>query len=215
MAIHDYRYDPFNNTFTIRAIRGEKHTIPKNSPFTVRLYEVPQRTEPTSLSVKFKGGAALTEVAALPGQGQYWPDYRTTEHGISDWNTGTLLFNAADAGKEVEVTYNGMGTLTDDRLLDQADIAVTTSTQPERDATGITASLYTEGPKPTPPRYQSIYGVDHLKTHTGIKAGTYTLRAILQQLVNLSHTQEYYREWKQCNCDCDCDCGDDTGGGGP
>ena len=189
MAIHDYRYDPFNNTFTIKPIYNEKHTIPKNSPFTVRLVEVPQKTEPTTLIVKFADGTALTEVAAYPSQGQFWPDYRTTEHGVQDWNTGTILFNSADGGKEITVSYNGMGTLTDDRLLDQADIAVTTSTQPERDATGITAKTYTEGPKPTPPRYRSPYSVDHLKTHTGIKAGTYTLRQILQQLVNLCRRQ--------------------------
>lgn len=210
MAIHDYRYDPFSNTFEVKPVTGEKHTIPKNSPFTVRLDEVPQRTEPSSLSVKFDKGATLTEVAATPARGQFWPDYRTTGHGVSDWNTGTLLFNAADAGKTVVCSYNGMGTLTDDRLLDQAQIAVTSSTQPERDATGISASSCdSQSAKPGGSRY---YGIDHLRTHKGIVAGTYTLREILQKLVNLSHTQEFYREWKNCNCDCNCDCSDDSFG---
>ena len=115
MAIHDYRFDPFENTFNIKKIYDETHVIPSNSPYTIRLAEVPQKTSPTTLQVKFQNGGLLTEVSEEPAQGQYWPDYLTTEHGIEGWNTGTLKFSAADAGKTVLVTYNGMGTLTDDR----------------------------------------------------------------------------------------------------
>lgn len=214
MAIHDYRYDPFNNTFNIKAIYNERHTIPKNSPYTIRLAEVPQKTSPTSLSVKFSGGSALTEVAAQPAQGQYWPDYLTTEHGVADWNTGTLLFNAADAGKVVLVTYNGMGTLTDERLLDQVEISVTSSTQPERDAiTGLPSSYDSVLDNSWKGRRAIQATRGRIKTHRGIAAGTYTLRRILQNLVNLSHTQEYQLEKYTYNCDCDCDCSDDQGSG--
>jgi hypothetical protein len=134
MAIHDYRFNPFENTFDIKKIFDETHVIPSNSPYTIRLAEVPQKTSPTTLQVKFQNGELLTEVAEEPAQGQYWPDYLTTEHGIEGWNTGTLKFSAADAGKTVLVTYNGMGTLTDDRLIDQVEIAVTSSTQADKDA---------------------------------------------------------------------------------
>ena len=134
MAIHDYRFNPFENTFDIKKIFDERHVIPSNSPYTIRLAEVPQKTSPTTLQVKFQNGTLLTEVAEEPAQGQYWPDYLTTEHGIEGWNTGTLKFSAADAGKTVLVTYNGMGTLTDDRLIDQVEISVTSSTQADKDA---------------------------------------------------------------------------------
>jgi hypothetical protein len=212
MAIHDYRFDPFENTFNIKKIYDETHVIPSNSPYTIRLAEVPQKTSPTTVQVKFQNGALLTEVSEEPAQGQYWPDYLTTEHGIEGWNTGTLKFSAADAGKTVLVTYNGMGTLTDDRLIDQVEIAVTSSTQPEREALvmGINSwdNTITSGPEHH--SFETARG--RIKTHRGIPAGTYSLRRILQELVNRSHTQEYTREIIYSNCDCDCS--DDSGGGG-
>lgn len=212
MAIHDYRFDPFENTFNIKKIYDESHVIPSNSPYTIRLAEVPQKTSPTTLQVKFQNGGLLTEVSEEPAQGQYWPDYLTTEHGIEGWNTGTLKFSAADAGKTVLVTYNGMGTLTDDRLIDQVEIAVTSSTQPEREALvmGINSwdNTITSGPEHH--SFETARG--RIKTHRGIPAGTYSLRRILQELVNRSHSQEYTREIIYSNCDCDCS--DDSGGGG-
>lgn len=207
MAIHDYRLNPFLGTFEVKAILNEQHTIPTNSPYTIRLNEVPQKTEPTTLQVKFSDGTALVEVAAQPAQGQYWPDYNTTEHGIADWNTGTLLFNAADAGKVVQVSYNGLGTLTDDRLMDMVDASLTSSTQPERDGIITSVASYdtTVDNRPNRWDWQSTRG--RIKTHKGLGAGTYTLRKVLQQLVNMSHTHEYVREYYNCNCNCDCnDC---------
>lgn len=211
MAIHDYRFDPFENTFNIKKIYDETHVIPSNSPYTIRLTEVPQKTSPTTLQVKFQNGALLTEVSEEPAQGQYWPDYLTTEHGIEGWNTGTLKFSAADAGKTVLVTYNGMGTLTDDRLMDQVEIAVTSSTQPEREATVSNVSSWDNTITFGPERHSFTTTRGRLKTHRGIPAGTYSLRRILQELVNRSHTQEYTREIIYSNCDCDCT--DDSGGG--
>lgn len=212
MAIHDYRFDPFENTFNIKKIYDEYHVIPSNSPYTIRLAEVPQKTSPTTMQVKFQNGALLTEVSEEPAQGQYWPDYLTTEHGIEGWNTGTLKFSAADAGKTVRVTYNGMGTLNDDRLIDQVEIAVTSSTQPEREAvvSGVNSwdNTITSGPE----RHAFETARGRIKTHRGIPAGTYSLRRILQELVNRSHTQEYTREIIYSNCNCDCS--DDSGGGG-
>lgn len=171
MAIKDYRFDPFLNVFNAKQISDEQHQIPTASPYTIRLNEVPQKTDPTTLRVNFVDGADLTEVAALPGQGQYWPDYLTVEHGVENWNTGTLLFNATDAGKNVVVSYNGIGTLTDDRIADMLEVSVTSSIQPEREAivTGITSSAdssMTSGSG-------DLGGTrGRIRTHRGLVAGT-------------------------------------------
>ena len=106
--IYDYRLAPWNNVLDIHNISGERHQIPTTSPFTVRLLEVPQKTEPTSLSVTCNG-TAMTEVAATPEQGQFFPDYRASVTGDPNWNRGELMFNAADAGKWITVNYRGMG----------------------------------------------------------------------------------------------------------
>lgn len=64
-------------------------------------------------------GPAMTEVAAAPSSGQFWPDYNTGADSDENWNTGTLKFNSADAGKTVAVTYQGTGCLMDHRFLTQ------------------------------------------------------------------------------------------------
>lgn len=207
MAIADYRYDPFLDVINIKAVSQEKHTIPTSSPYTIRLNEVPQNTDPSTIICKFTDGTALTEVAAQPEQGQFWPDYSVAAGG--DWNTGTLLFNSADAGKSVLVSYNGMGTLVDDRLPDMLQLAVTSSTQPERVGTVSSVSSYdstvTNGTYSSS-KITTVTG--RINTHKGIAAGTYTLREIIQKLINLSHTQEYVKV--TAYSDCNCDCGDDS-----
>ena len=40
MAIHDYRFNPFENTFDIKKIFDERHVLPSISPYTIRLAEV-------------------------------------------------------------------------------------------------------------------------------------------------------------------------------
>lgn len=213
MAIHDYRFDPFENTFNIKKIFDERHVIPKNSPFVIKLIEVPQKTAPTTVQVKLTNGQLFTEVSEEPAQGQYWPDYLTTEHGVAGWNTGTIKFSAADAGKTVLVSYNGMGTLTDERLLDQVDISVTSSTQAERGVEVIKLSTWDRETGPTQPsrRNKELISQYYINQHRGIPAGTYTLRRILQELVNRSHLQEYIKANRECNCNCNCDSCDDGG----
>lgn len=181
----DYRYDPFQDALQDVSIVNEEHVIESNSPYTVRLDELPKRESPSSMSVRLKAelgedldvsetgvdlasstqagwftagdvitvdseqmlvsavsGATLTvtrgyngttaathvtgtavfgktfeEVAADPSQGQFWPDYTTEADGDEKWNTGTLKFNSADAGKKVAISYRGMGALMDGRAL--------------------------------------------------------------------------------------------------
>lgn len=207
MAIIDYRLNPFLNVLDIRKITGEKHQVPNQSPFTVRLNEVPQKTDPTSVTVTFADGRLLTEVATMPAQGQYWPDYNTSAHGIADWNTGTLLFNSADAGKTISVSYNGTGALVDDRLQDMLELSVTSSKQQERDALldGSTGSY--DGAEVSGNGNRSSSYV-RIRQHTGLAAGTYSLRNILQHLIDRSQTLEFIHGTRKYNCNCDC--GDDS-----
>jgi len=61
--------------------------------------------------------SSVSEVAATPNTGQYWPDYSTNADGDTGWNTGTILFNSTDAGKKIAVNYKGMGSLADSRII--------------------------------------------------------------------------------------------------
>lgn len=96
----------------------ETHIIPSVSPFVIRLNEVPEKRDPSNMKCVYVDdttGAvtsrALTEVAATPAAGQFRPDYSTKADGNDNWNTGLIEFNSADAGKIVQITYTGMGTL--------------------------------------------------------------------------------------------------------
>lgn len=96
----------------------EVHIIPAVSPFVVRINEVPQKKDPSNMKVVYVDettGAptttALTEVAATPGVSEFRPDYSTNADDDKDWNTGLIEFSSADAGKSVQISYTGMGTL--------------------------------------------------------------------------------------------------------
>ena len=108
--MHDYRYNPFSDALETVAITGENHVIPTNSPYTIRLAEVPLKESPSTVSLTINGVAGV-EVAADPAAGEFWADYNTGADGDDNWNTGTIKFNAADAGKTVVAAYKGMGTL--------------------------------------------------------------------------------------------------------
>lgn len=96
----------------------ETHIIPSVSPFVIRLNEVPEKRDPSNMKCVYVDdttGAvtsrALTEVAATPAAGQFRPDYSTKADKDDSWNTGLIEFNSADAGKIVQISYTGMGTL--------------------------------------------------------------------------------------------------------
>ena len=208
--IYDYRYNPWEDVLEIHNISGERHTIPTSSPYTIRLNEVPQKTDPTSLSVVVNG-QVFTEVAATPEQGQFFPDYRADVSGDANWNRGSLLFNAADAGKTVVVSYRGMGTLNDARLQDQLQIPFSSSQVPERHILVNDLPSYDWAYESNSPNNKTETGHRyHMYQHRGIPAGTYSLREILQKLINMSHTQNYAKETYYYNCNCDCS--DDSGG---
>lgn len=109
MGLADFRYNPFSNAMELINITDEVHAVPVNSPYQIRLSEVPSKDNPSSVVVKYlDSGDLLTEVGAPPSEGQFWCDYNTEN---SSWNTGLLRFNAGDAGKVVKVSYKGSGTL--------------------------------------------------------------------------------------------------------
>lgn len=118
MEASDFRYDPYNDIPTSVEIT-ERHIIPANSPYNIRLNEVPQKESPSTITVKeitnistsVTYGKTFSEVAANPAAGEFWPDCNTGANGDENWNTGLLTFNAADAGKIIEVSYTGTGTL--------------------------------------------------------------------------------------------------------
>ena len=96
----------------------ETHIIPSVSPFVIRLNEVPEKRDPSNIKAVWVDSntgvvtsKALTEVAATPTAGQFRPDYSTKADKDDSWNTGLIEFNSADAGKIVQITYTGMGTL--------------------------------------------------------------------------------------------------------
>ena len=88
--ISDYRLDPFTGQINIREITGEEHTIPSNSPYTVRLNEVPYKGNPSTLKVYFRdNGAQLTEVAAQPAsyRGSSAACIRSVLAGLLDYSS--------------------------------------------------------------------------------------------------------------------------------
>lgn len=114
------RVNPFTGTggATNYVELTEKHIIPAVSPYVIRLNEVPEKQDPSNMKMVYVDSAtgaatenALTEVAATPGQGEFRPDYSTNALDDKTWNTGLIEFSASDAGKIVQVTYTGTGTL--------------------------------------------------------------------------------------------------------
>lgn len=96
----------------------ETHIIPSVSPYVIRLNEVPEKQDPSNIRavwVDSSTGAvtasALAEVAATPAAGEFRPDYSTKADGNDNWNTGLIEFSSVDAGKIVQISYTGMGTL--------------------------------------------------------------------------------------------------------
>lgn len=114
------RVNPFTGTggATNYVELTEKHIIPAVSPYVIRLNEVPEKQDPSNMKMVYVNestGAAtsttLTEVAATPGKGEFRPDYSANALEDKTWNTGLIEFSASDAGKIVQVTYTGTGTL--------------------------------------------------------------------------------------------------------
>lgn len=112
----NFRYNPFDNVLEPVNIVDELQVVGFTSPYTIKLSEVPAKMSPSTLKIKYQDtGTELIEVAANPAAGEFWPDYSTNANNDESWNTSTIKFNAADAGKAVLCSYDGIGTLVDIR----------------------------------------------------------------------------------------------------
>lgn len=116
--IADLRYNPFTDTWTPREIGTvdpvEIRTVPASAPYHIKLFEYPQENGPSTTSiVPNGGGAALVEVSktTTPASGQYRVNYDPLGVGIVE-------FNAAQAGIQYDISYYGLGTITQKTSLD-------------------------------------------------------------------------------------------------
>ena len=112
MGAINYRLNPFTGAMNAVLISNEEHIIPSVSPYWVRLNEVPLKESPSSMKVYLFTGSSfvqMSEVAAQPASGQFWPDYSAAPGGDTEWNTGLLLFSSAQAGMKIRVNYKGTG----------------------------------------------------------------------------------------------------------
>lgn len=126
--IADYRYDPFNETFSANPIGYsgnpvEEKIIPASAPYYIYTNELPRLDSPTStLLINEKGGSSFTEVSKTtpPAAGQfrviYGGDGITTSGIIGQ---GIIEFNSADAGKIMEIKYYGLGSILQKQFFDE------------------------------------------------------------------------------------------------
>ena len=103
-----------------------------------------------------------------------------------------------------------MGTLIDSRLPDQLQMPFTGSQQADRETNLSTAPNSWDSQEGSSPKGKPIYG-GKFRRHRGIPAGTYSLREILQKLINLSSSTEFVRTVRDCDCNCSDSCSDDSG----
>jgi len=82
--------------------RVETYTIPTNG--IVLLREAPQQislTIPTGITITQVPGGPFVEVSSSPATGQFTPNY----------TTGKITFNTADAGLNMSISYNALGSV--------------------------------------------------------------------------------------------------------
>ena len=101
----NFRFDVFTETYSEETITSEAHVIPANSPYYVRLTEIPKNDSPSSVTVYDVAAAAnMTEVSGTPGDDEFRVDYK--------YQSDRIQFNAADAGRSIQVSYKGIGSRT-------------------------------------------------------------------------------------------------------
>lgn len=128
-GVADYRYNPFDQTFSPNPIGysgnpAEKYDIPTVGPYYVYLRELPRQDLPSTLIVKDADtGVPYTEVARSvpPAAGQFRAIYGGD--GITptgEPGQGILEFHSSDAARVIAVQYYGLGTITQRATLDRA-----------------------------------------------------------------------------------------------
>lgn len=122
MAFPDFknwRFNPFTSVFNPIAIADELHLIQfdaEANAFGIRLFEGVRLVEPSTVAIvhNVTGGAVFTEVprTTAPSTGQFRVDYLAPTF----FGTSFIEFNSADDGKEMSVSYEGLGTNVKDRF---------------------------------------------------------------------------------------------------
>lgn len=99
------RRNPFTQ-MDLPTQKEELAMIPVTSPYFIQLTELPKKDSPSTVQIVFTSNQqSLTEVSSSPAQGQFRVDYPEPDGE----GTGLIEFNANDAGKEVQITYYGLG----------------------------------------------------------------------------------------------------------
>lgn len=115
MSFVNWRYNQFEGTYVPSLITDEPHTITFHTDWNaygIQLSEVPQKATPSNLSIEESGTGTPTTFTEVPfnqapGAGEFRVDYETT----NQFGTGRIQFNGADDGKQVLVTYYGLGSI--------------------------------------------------------------------------------------------------------
>ena len=92
-----------------------------------------------------------------------------------------------------------------------SSLAVTASTQGARTIQGSGISGTIDSTSTSGSGNLSRYDY-YLYTNTGLAAGTYTIKNILQQLINRSHSHTTHRGYVSYNCNCNCGDSDSDSG---
>lgn len=99
---YDYRFDPFLEAKSYNTISDESKLVPSNTPYYVRLEEVPEQAVPSTITAyDVTAGLTLSEVSTTPASGEFQVDYK--------YNTSYVRLNAAQAGHTVSFGYQGTG----------------------------------------------------------------------------------------------------------
>lgn len=115
MSFVNWRYQQFEGTYVPVLITDEPQTIEFHTDWNaygIQLSEVPQKATPSTLSIEEVGTGTPTTFTEVPfnqapGAGEFRVDYETT----NQFGTGRIQFNGADDGKQVLVTYYGLGSI--------------------------------------------------------------------------------------------------------
>lgn len=100
------RRNPFSDTENPVEKQEAGLTIPTSAPYLVQLLEVPLKEMPSSVTIyNVTDSQYMNEVTTSPAQGQFRVDYPEPDGE----GTGLIEFNAADAGKIINISYKGTG----------------------------------------------------------------------------------------------------------
>ena len=113
--LSDIRYNAFTGEYTPYRITNEEHTIPSTPPYIIILNESPQRTVPSTVEASIKSPALeLVEKSksTVPSESQFNVNY-------DELGNGQVRVNSAHAGKTLQISYNGLGSLIKKEILSQ------------------------------------------------------------------------------------------------